>query len=82
VAAALSIAAWLLLAGQVQAATEGPAATSSGDTTLLIAGLAGAALAAVWLLKPSRPRRPRPPDEPTETTVAHARPVERDRTDT
>jgi hypothetical protein len=54
----LAITLGLGLAGPGLAATEAPPAGSSGNTTLLVAGLIGGAIAAVWLLKPSARRRP------------------------
>jgi hypothetical protein len=56
VAACLALA----LAGPGLAATQGSSTPPSGNTTLLIAGLIGGAIAAVWLLKPTG-RRPKPP---------------------
>jgi uncharacterized membrane protein HdeD (DUF308 family) len=61
VGAALVLAAWLAvaMAGPGLAATDSGPASSSGNTTLIVAGIIGAVLAAVWLLKPSRGQRSR-----------------------
>jgi hypothetical protein len=58
IGAALLMAAWLTLAlaGPGLAATDSGPASSSGNSTVLIAGVIGAVLAALWLLKPSRAR--------------------------
>jgi hypothetical protein len=64
VGAALLIAVWLALAlaGRGLAATETQPAGSSPNVTVIVAGLIGAAIAAVWLLRPSgRKRPPAPP---------------------
>ena len=62
----------LAFAGPGFAATETAPTSSSGNTTLIVAGLIGAAIAAVWLLKPSR-KRPGPstatPDDPAAADV-------------
>jgi len=64
VGTAVLIAGWLALAlaGPGLAATESGPASSSGNTTLIVAGLIGVAIAAIWLLKPTGKRRP--PAEP------------------
>jgi membrane protein implicated in regulation of membrane protease activity len=65
VAASLALA----LAGPGLAATDAPTSTSSGNTTILIAGVIGAAIAGVWLLKPSRQRRGRRRDVVSDSSA-------------
>jgi hypothetical protein len=82
VGAALLVAVWLALAlaGPGLAATETQPASSSPNVTLIVAGLVGAAIAAVWLLRPSG--RKRPPTPPVNSaTPAGGRDVGSERLD-
>jgi membrane associated rhomboid family serine protease len=82
IGAAVLIAGWLALAlaGPGLAATETQPAASSPNVTLIAAGLIGAAIAAVWLLRPSG--RKGPPTPPVKSAgEADGRDVDSERLD-
>jgi hypothetical protein len=81
VGAAAVIAAWLAvaLAGPGLAATDSGPASSSSNTALIVAGVIGAAIAGVWLLRPTgRSSKPRDAAEQRVDPTLRVDPTQRD----